>query len=117
MSLLNLRANFNTVSNPDKKLKIVEQFETSNPGKFFYNVNLGERYKKSTVQFDLVDKELRSTLANEMVLADIAIVNQSNKLIGGLFFGNVDKINAADQALVQGIQASGQNWAGPVLSV
>ena len=107
MSLLNLRANFNTASTPEKKLEIVQKFENKNPGKFFFVLSLSEAYKQAGVNFRLVDKELRSNLLKEMVLADIININGQNFLVGGLYFGSEDAIKGSEASLLRGIQSSG----------
>ena len=117
MSLLNLRANFNTTTSSESKLQVLEKFEGKNPGKFFYLLTLSEEYRNAGVHFDFVDKEFRANLLPEMVIADVVTVGGTNKLVGGLYFGNLENIKESDLSLQKCGLTVGSKFSGKTIKI
>ena len=101
MSLLNLRANFNTASNQESKIQMIEKFEAKNPGQFFYAFCVTDEFKRIQQILELSDEEIRLNLLQDMIIADVVTVESQNLIIGGLFFGDKGRVSASESSILK----------------
>lgn len=97
MSLLNLRANFNTAT-PDKKEGVIEEFENANQNKKFYSINLTKFGNETDV--NLIDTHLRRVLP-DMIVARVGELGIKKFVMGGLAFTEVIKAESLDKSLFE----------------
>lgn len=97
MSLLNLRANFNTAT-PDKKEGVILEFEEMNKGKKFYSINLTKDGNGTDI--NRVDELLREILP-DMIVARVGELGIKKFVKGGLAFTDTDKADLLDKRLFE----------------
>lgn len=97
MSLLNLRANFNTVT-PEKKEGVIQEFELTNEGKKFYSINLTKFGQETDI--NIIDEQLREVLP-DMIVARVGELGIKKYVMGGLTFSEIEKIEGLDLNLFE----------------
>ena len=93
MSLLNLRANFNTAT-PEKKEQIISDFEQLKKDHKFFTVMLTPEGQEMDIL--VVDGCLRD-LVSDMIVAAVGEMNEKKFLMGGMAYTKISKANKLDE--------------------